>query len=213
MLVQVHLIFDLDGTLIDSLAGIAASLNHALDAHELPRHPTRAVRGFIGDGSRMLVRRALPAEAEDRLVDSVEAGFKEHYASHWPDGTTLYPGIDTLIRSLAAGGHQLAVLSNKPHPFTVEIVEGLFPEHPFETIAGQREGIPRKPAPDGVLRILRDWSVAAADARFIGDSTVDRETARRAGVPFVAVSWGYHDPETLGPAIARSASGLPELMR
>lgn len=208
----VHLIFDLDGTLIDSLPGIARSLNHALAAHELPGHPEVAVRGFIGDGSRMLARRALPDGSPETLVEAVESGFKAHYAEHWADGTARYPGIAELIASLHAAGHRLAVLSNKPHPFTVAIVQRMFPAHPFDPVLGQCDGLPHKPEPDSTRRILETWGVAAAEARFIGDSTVDRETARRAGVPFVAVGWGYHDPERLGPRVAGHPAELPGLM-
>lgn len=206
------LIFDLDGTLIDSLPGIAASLNAALTRHGLPTHPLSAVRTFIGNGTLVLAQRALPADAAPALAREVEADFKDHYALHWPEGTTLYPGIAALIDHLAATGHQLAVLSNKPHPFTVEIVQRFFPRRPFSQVLGQTPEIARKPAPDAAHAILLRWGFRPAEATFIGDSTIDRETAANAGIPFLAVAWGYHDPRHLGPAIAYRAEEIPELL-
>jgi len=211
--VRAALIFDLDGTLIDSLPGIAASLNHALASEGHPTHPTSAVRGFIGDGTLMTARRALAPDADEARALAVEAAFKRHYARHWPDGTRLFPGIAELVDSLAAGGHPLAVLSNKPHPFTTEIVAALFPPGRFAEVLGQTPEIPRKPAPDGTRRLLARLDREPARARFIGDSRVDRDTATAAGVPFIGVAWGYHDPEHLGPVLARKVAELPGLMR
>jgi phosphoglycolate phosphatase len=202
------LIFDLDGTLIDSLPGIAASLNHALADRGLPVHPLPAVRSFIGNGSLELARRSLPPGSPDSLAPQVEAGFRQHYAAHWPSGTFLYPGIAAMVRDLAAAGHPLAVLSNKPHPFTVEIVRHFFPDEPFDEVLGHAPEHPRKPAPDSALQLLARWGVRPRDARFVGDSTVDRETAGRAGIPFIGVAWGYHPPDALGPTVLDTPEDL-----
>ena len=206
------LIFDLDGTLIDSLPGIAGSLNAALSRHGLPNHPLSAVRTFIGNGTLVLAQRAVPVEAPPALARAVEEDFKDHYALHWPEGTTLYPGIASLVDHLAATGHRLAVLSNKPHPFTVEIVQRFFPRRPFTQVLGQSPEMPRKPAPDAAHAILRRWDFQPAQATFIGDSTIDRETASNAGIPFLGVAWGYHDPHHLGPVVAYRAEEIPELL-
>ncbi len=207
------LIFDLDGTLIDSLPGIAASLNHGLLEEGLPPHPLERVRGFIGNGSLELARRALPPEQPDTIAHRIEAAFKIHYQDTWPLGTHPYPGIPGILKELAAAGFRLAVLSNKPHLFTVEIAARLFPGIPFDPVRGQKDGVPRKPDPAAALAIAASWSLPPAECLFIGDSTVDLETARRAGIPFLAVSWGYHDASDLLAAGAKSPvariSGLP----
>ncbi|MEO5914967.1 MAG: HAD-IA family hydrolase [Luteolibacter sp.] len=191
------LIFDLDGTLVDSLEGIGASLNRALAAAGLPTHPLTAVRGFIGNGARVLVQRAAPAGSDDGLIHSLEQAFKEDYDVTWPDGTILYDGISTLLESLQNQGYPLAVLSNKPHPFTVAMVSQLFPGIHFTAVLGQRPGIHHKPDPAGALEISAEFGFAASDCTVIGDSTLDIETAHNAGMKSIAVMWGFHDRERL----------------
>jgi phosphoglycolate phosphatase len=194
------LIFDLDGTLVDSLPGIAASLNRSLGLLGLPVHSSPAIRTFIGNGSLELARKAVPAGSPDDLAHQVEAAFKEDYALTWPDGTAPYPGIPECLATLAAAGFPMAILSNKPHPFTVEIVARLFPGVPFDPVLGQRPETPRKPDPEAALQIARHWGLIPENCRFIGDSTIDIATARAAGIPAVAVSWGYHDLPALQTA-------------
>lgn len=194
------LIFDLDGTLVDSLPGIAASLNRSLGHFGLPVHGSPAVRTFIGNGSLELARKAVPAGSPDALAHEVEAAFKEDYALTWPEGTAPYPGIPECLATLDAAGFPMAILSNKPHPFTVEIVQRLFPDVPFGPVLGQRPGTPRKPHPEAALQIVRHWGFIPENCRFIGDSTIDIATARAAGIPAVAVAWGYHDLAALEAA-------------
>lgn len=194
------LIFDLDGTLVDSLPGIAASLNRALGLFGLPVHDSPAIRTFIGNGSLELARKAVPAGSPDELAHQVEAAFKEDYALTWPDGTAPYPGIPECLDILAAAGFPMAILSNKPHPFTVEIVHRLFPGVPIDPVLGQRPETPRKPYPEAALQIARHWGLNPENCRFIGDSTIDIATARAAGIPAVAVAWGYHDLSALQTA-------------
>lgn len=191
------LIFDLDGTLVDSLQGIAASLNHALTLSGLPVHAHEAVRGFIGNGVKILIRRASPAHAENALLDTLERDFKFHYDLTWQNGTIIYPGITTLLESLQSRGYPLAVLSNKPHPFTVAMVSDLFPSVRFASVLGQRTGIPHKPAPAGALEISATLGLNPAQCCIIGDSTMDIETASNAGMHAIAVTWGFHDRERL----------------
>lgn len=206
------LIFDLDGTLVDSLPGIAASLNRSLGRLGLPSHDSAAIRTFIGNGSLELARKAVPAGSPDELARQVEAAFKEDYALTWPEGTAPYPGIPECLAALAAAGFPMAVLSNKPHGFTVEIAALLFPGVPFDPVLGQRPEVPRKPDPEAALQIARLWNFDPADCRFIGDSTIDIATARAAGIPDVAVTWGYHDLDALQRAgAARLVGNIPAL--
>jgi phosphoglycolate phosphatase len=188
-------IFDLDGTLVDSLPGIAASLNAALACNDQPTHSEGAVRGFIGDGAEMLVRRALEGNEGD-FFQRVLTSFREHYAEHWPAGTVPYAGIPELLAELRSRGDCLAVLSNKPHAFTEQIVDALFPGK-FDHVLGQRPGIAHKPDPAGLREILAlpDWPVG--ESVLIGDSVMDLQTASAAQIRSIAVTWGYHDREQL----------------
>lgn len=191
------LIFDLDGTLVHSLAGIAASLNRALAAEGLPPHPADAVRRFIGDGARMLVTRAATPNNSPALMDRLEAAFKADYDRTWLAGTAPYPGITAALEVLHHAGHPLAILSNKPHPFTVGIAARLFPTIPFAAVIGQKPGIPHKPDPAGALEAARLIDRAPSQCAVIGDSTMDIQTARAAGMRAIATPWGYHDRAAL----------------
>ncbi len=204
------LIFDLDGTLVDSLPGIAASLNRALAASGLAAHPPAAVRGFIGDGARMLARRAAPATWAEPRVAELEAAFKGDYALTWHLGTTPFRGVGALLAAAAAAGHPLAVLSNKPHPFTVTMVDALFPDGGFACALGHQAGRALKPDPAGALEIAAALGLAPADCWLVGDSTMDIETARRAGMGSIGVTWGYHDREALTAAGADHLAGSVE---
>jgi phosphoglycolate phosphatase len=191
------LIFDLDGTLVDSLTGLAASLNRALSHSALPQHPVSNVRGFIGNGARVLVERAVPPASDEALISTVEHAFKADYEVTWPDGTVLYDGVPEMLEILQARGYPLAVLSNKPHPFTQAIVARLIPEIRFTAVLGQRPGISHKPDPAGALEIAAAFNLAVCDCRVIGDSTPDLETARNSGMRSVAVMWGFHERDRL----------------
>ena len=194
------LIFDLDGTLVDSLPGIAASLNRALALHGLRSHSHAAVRGFIGDGAKMLVTRALSPGEAALHSESILKSFAQDYAISWPDGTVPYKGIPALLAHLKSRQIPLAVLSNKPHPFTLEIVETLFPPNTFTSILGNREGLPHKPDPTGALESAAKLSTLPGNCILIGDSTIDLDTARNAGLRSIAVTWGYHDRKHLSGA-------------
>jgi phosphoglycolate phosphatase len=187
------LIFDLDGTLVDSLSGIAGSLNRSLTMHGLPQHSDAAVRSFIGNGLENLVRRAAPAGADTPLIESLIRSFKADYELTWAEGTKAYPGIHGLLDELVKSGFPLAVLSNKTHAFTVEMTRAIFPEIHFTIVLGQRDGIPHKPHPAGALQIAGTVGAAPESCVVIGDSTMDLETAANAGMKAIAVSWGYHD--------------------
>lgn len=191
------LIFDLDGTLVDSLQGIASALNHALGQSGLPIHSPDAVRGFIGNGARVLIERGVPVGSSEMLIDTVENAFKAAYEVAWPQGTTPYPGIIPLLETLQQQGAHLAVLSNKPHSFTTKMVARIFPSIRFGAVLGQRAGIPHKPDPSGALEISELLGIFPEYCSVIGDSTMDMETAKNAGMRAVAVTWGFHDREKL----------------
>jgi phosphoglycolate phosphatase len=195
--VKQALIFDLDGTLVDSLEGIALSLNSALTLYNLPTHPLSAVRGFIGHGARSLIQRAAPEGSEEPLLDQIESAFKSDYEVNWPLGTTPYSGVLSLLETLQAAGYSLAVLSNKPHPFTTVIVNQVFPSIHFAAVLGQRAGIPQKPDPRGAIEIAVKLGHTPEACTMIGDSTIDIDTGRRAGMQTIAVTWGFHDRERL----------------
>jgi phosphoglycolate phosphatase len=208
-------IFDLDGTLVESLPGIAEALNQALASVGHAGHPEATVRGFIGNGSLVLARRGLPAGSPEALVEAVEAAFLERYAETCRDGTTPFPGIDELVGALVSRGLPLAVFSNKPHGFTAKIVAHLFPSNPFQAALGHRDGAPHKPDPAGALVMASDMGIPPAEIAFVGDSTIDFDTARNAGMAPILVDWGYHTHEALAatgaPIVSSPADLLPLL--
>ncbi len=210
------LIFDLDGTLVDSLDGIAASLNRSLTVHGLPGHSHAKIRSFVGDGLKILVERAAPRGADSALIESLIALFKKDYEQNWQHGTTAYPGIHNLLDELQKDGFPMAVLSNKTHDFTVAMTRALFPKIHFASILGQRDGIPHKPHPAGAFQIAAVLGAAPENCRIIGDSTIDMETAANADMKPIAVTWGYHDRARLIAAgaehIIDHPSELPALI-
>ncbi len=210
------LIFDLDGTLVDSLPGIAASLNRTLTAHGLPGHSDARVRSFIGDGIRNLIMRAIPKGPEPAAVESLLGLYRKDYALSWKSGTTVYPGIANLLDELQRSGFEMAILSNKVHDFTVEMARAMFPSIRFAAVLGQREGIPHKPNPAGALQLADILGAAPDNCIIIGDSTMDLETAANAGMRAIAVTWGYHDRDRLVAAgatlLIEHPSELPALL-
>lgn len=207
--VSTSLIFDLDGTLVDSLPGIAASLNRGLTAHGLLGHSHDAVRSFIGDGMRTLIRRALPNGSDRNLLESLARYFKADYEVSWSQGTMAYPGIEHLLVELMNAGRDLAVLSNKPHDFTLAMVRQVFPEIRFTKIMGHQDDVPLKPDPAGALRIASAFGVDPSACLVIGDSTMDIETAINAGMKSLSVAWGYHDVARLVAAGAEQVADSP----
>lgn len=184
-----NLIFDLDGTLINSLPGIANALNSALAELHLPTHSVTDIESFIGGGSRTLIERATKS-IQDAPVDDLEVAFVYHYQELWKSGTEEYSGITDLLRDLSTS-HELSILSNKPHAFTTEIIKSLFPTISFRTVLGQRDGISKKPDPSGIYEILEQASYSEAQSYLIGDSVVDLATAKNAAIKSIAVTWGF----------------------
>jgi phosphoglycolate phosphatase len=203
-------LFDLDGTLLDTLADIASAANEVLERHGLPAHPAEAYRRFIGDGVAMLFRRALPPEhAEPERVARCVADFREAYGRGWNVHTRPYAGISELLDALVSRGLGLTLLSNKPDDFTRLCASAYLARWPFRAVLGQREGTPRKPDPAGALEIVHRLGVPAGQFLYVGDSAVDMETARRAGMRPVGVSWGFRPAEELWAAGAEAVIAHP----
>jgi phosphoglycolate phosphatase len=186
-------IFDLDGTLVNSLPGIASSLNRVLGSKGLPTHPETTVRTFIGNGIVKLVERAVGGKVPAEKIHKLSQVVGEDYAASWQQGTIPYPGVAEALSSLVGMGTKIAVLSNKPHAFCKEMTDFLFPGIAFAAVIGQRESVPLKPDPAGALEVARLLETPPAEIAFVGDSTVDIATARNAGMVSVACGWGYHD--------------------
>ena len=188
-----NLIFDLDGTLINSLPGIAQSLNRSLEQYNFPTHSLEDVRKFIGSGSRMLCQRAVQSPNLE-TVDQLETAFKENYQKLWKTGTEIYSRIPELLEALGKEGeHELSILSNKPNPFTQEIVKELFKNGTFHTVLGQRDKIKKKPDPKGIQEILNHATNPNQPTFLIGDSVIDLQTACNAGIGSIAVLWGFEN--------------------
>ncbi|ATB43948.1 phosphoglycolate phosphatase [Cystobacter fuscus] len=204
-------LFDLDGTLLDSLHGIGAAMNHALSTHGLPPHPLAAYRHFVGEGAQVLVARAVP-EAHAHAREAVLATYRAFYAEHMLDQTRPFPGILPLLERLADEGVKLAVLSNKPDAATRRLVAELLPGVRFAAVYGERVGVPRKPDPTAALGMAAELGVDPSGCAFIGDTSVDMDTARAAGMYGVGVTWGFRDEQELrthrARVIARSVEEL-----
>ncbi|MFZ4764191.1 MAG: HAD family hydrolase [Roseimicrobium sp.] len=209
------LIFDLDGTLIDSLADLAEAVNRMLAANGYPTAPLSVFPEYIGDGVKALVSRALPAEVLEREdLDARVAEYQGHYADTWRDKTVPYPGVIETLNELQSRGLKLAVLSNKPHRFTLLCVHHFFPSIAFASVLGARDGVARKPDPAGALEIAATLGVAAEECAYIGDSGIDMETATRAGMLPVGVRWGFRSEEELRAHGAKEMlSHAQELLR
>lgn len=190
-------IFDLDGTLVDSLGDISTAMNGALGDLGLPGHPPAAYRHFIGDGIEPLAQRALPPERRDAAsVGACVAKWRQRYVACLVEQTRPYPGISALLEALVARGLRLAVLSNKADDLTVRIVAALFPATPFAEVRGARDGVPKKPDPSAALAIAETLGVEPACCLYVGDTAIDLETARAASMVPVGVLWGFR-PEQL----------------
>ena len=191
-------IFDLDGTLLDTLTDLAASCNYALHTHGMPEHSIDDVRRFVGNGVRKLMERAIPDGASNPDFEATFVTFREHYMLHSLDTTKPYPGIPEMLAELKARGCRLAVVSNKMMAATVELCRHFFPDT-IEVAIGEHEaeGIRKKPAPDTVFAAIKELGVTDNEAVYVGDSDVDIATALNSGLPCISVLWGFRDREFL----------------
>ena len=186
------LIFDLDGTLLNTIADLAQSTNHALEKNGFPRHETDEYRFFVGNGINKLFERALPPEARtEENIRRIRTDFLPHYDEHNADYSRPYPGIPQLLRTLQDKGIRLAVASNKYHEATSKLIRRFFPDIRFTAVFGQRENVPTKPDPHVVHDILSTAHTERPDVLYVGDSGVDMQTARNAGVDAAGVTWGF----------------------
>ena len=195
-------IFDLDGTLLNTLADLAAAGNHALDALGLPTHGTEAYKTFIGNGIPNLIRRMLPEGSGDALQSEALRLFSAYYAAHHSDRTTPYEGIPELLEALHARGIRTAVVSNKAHVFSVELIRRFFGET-VGPVYGTGNDLPRKPDPTAVLRVMEELNVKPEETLYVGDSDVDMLTAQNAGLDSCGVLWGFRSKDVLTESGAR----------
>jgi phosphoglycolate phosphatase len=190
------ILFDLDGTLVDSVDDIAAALAGAMADHGIPPATREQVRGWIGGGARRLVERAVPADR----IDVVLARFNARYTAAPVVHTRVFPGLAAVLDRMVAGGHPLAVVTNKPHDLAVAICRVVLAPWPFAVIAGHRAGHPLKPSPDPALAVARELGVAPAACALVGDAGTDIAAARAAGMIAVGVAWGYRPRDDLAGA-------------
>ncbi|MFP4053458.1 MAG: HAD family hydrolase [Phycisphaerae bacterium] len=204
-------LFDLDGTLLDTLEDLADSANAALEARGLPTHPLDAYRFFVGDGMRNLVRRTLPAEAaaDEGFVDTVLGEMKHAYSERWDARTRPYDGVPALLDGLAERGVKTCIVSNKPHDFTVLCVERLLPGWRFHAIQGVSDDVPPKPDTTGTLRSARTLGVPPQRFLYLGDTNTDMKTANAAGMFAVGAAWGFRPVEELRENGARAIAARP----
>ncbi len=202
-------LFDMDGTVLDTLYDLWASTNAVLRELGYPERTRDEIRAFVGNGAETLIRRALPDGASDTAVAETLRRYQAHYAAHCRDHTAPYEGVAEMLRTLSAAGKKLAVVSNKPDAavklLNEEHFAGLIPVAIGETAARRR-----KPAPDTVLAALRALDASEDGAVYVGDSEVDVLTAKNAGLPLIAVSWGFRGRKALEAAGAETVVDTPE---
>ena len=204
-------IFDLDGTLLDTLGDLATSVNYALRTHGMPEHSIDDVRRFVGNGVRRLMERAVPDGPNNPLFAAAFATFREYYMHHSLDTTRPYEGIPETLATLRERGCRLAVVSNKMRKATEELCRHFFPDT-IEVAIGEDEatGIRKKPAPDTVFAALNSLHLTKESAVYVGDSDVDIETARNAGIPCISVLWGFRDKDFLLQHGAKTFISAPQ---
>ena len=202
-------IFDLDGTLLDTLEDLADAVNDALRSTGMPERTLEEVRAFVGNGVRRLIELAVPGGFENPQFEEVFGKFRAYYGVHCNDKTKPYEGILSLLQDLKEEGFALAIVSNKPDGAVKELSEIYF--HDLIQVAiGEREGVKRKPAPDTVFAALGELGVSGERAVYVGDSDVDVMTAKNAGLPCITVLWGFRDKEFLKEQGAKVFASTPE---
>jgi len=191
-------VFDLDGTLLDTLDDLADSMNHVLAKYSYPVHEVDAYKYFVGNGLRELVRKTFPEGfRDDENVDHGLSELREEYSSRWSSKTKPYEGIAGLLNALADKGLKMAVLSNKADDFTKLMVRKLLPDWNFNLVFGERNGVPRKPDPAGALEIASSLGIQPQECLYLGDTGVDMRTAVSAGMYPIGVLWGFRKAEEL----------------
>ncbi|RPF48472.1 phosphoglycolate phosphatase [Hydrogenoanaerobacterium saccharovorans] len=195
------MIFDLDGTLIDSIHDLAAATNWVLKRHGYPTHPTDAYHYFVGDGVLMLIARALPEEARTpEIIAQLKTEQVAYYHEHMQDNTKPFHGISEVLLELQNRGYSLAVVTNKPNEQAQQLVKDFFPKINFIQVFGNRDGIPHKPDPTCVNMVIEQSGFTKDETLYIGDSDVDMLVANNAKVKGIGVLWGYRTKEELQKA-------------
>lgn len=189
-------IFDLDGTLLDTMADLATAVNHALAANGLPLRTIEEVTAFIGNGVRVLIKRSVQEDTSEELYEKVFSDYQAFYRVHYMDKTVPYEGMKDILLKLKERGLKLAVISNKNDTETKLLMEHFFPGI-FDIVYGSMDGIPRKPAPDMVFKTVDELGLSVKDCLYIGDSEVDIATAHNADMDVLSVAWGSRTPEFL----------------
>ena len=208
-------IFDLDGTLVDSIYDLADCVNTALRAHNLPENTLKEYYSFVGNGMENLIRTSMKEQGgNDVLYTKVRKTFDREYKLHSNDKTCPYEGVAELLECLRKKGIETAVLTNKAEEFVGEILAKAFPSHKFSFAWGQREGIERKPSPQGLVKLMEESGFVKEECVYIGDSEVDIKTANSAGVDLICVLWGFRSEAQLKSAGAEKlVSNADELLR
>ena len=199
------ILFDMDGTVLDTLEDLWASTNAVLRALGRPERTLAEIRSFVGNGAANQIRCAMPAGSSDEAVADALARYRVYYAAHCREHTRPYPGVVPMLETLAAAGRRLAVVSNKPDFAVQTLAKEIFPGC-FDLAVGEQTGVRRKPAPDMTVKAMKDLKVSKANAVYVGDSEVDLATARNSELPCIAVSWGFRWC-TWGPSCPRSTAG------
>lgn len=205
------MIFDLDGTLADTLESIGTATNKVLENCGLPKQPMESYKYFAGDGADTLIRRALTAagDEDNRWFEKAYAEYKVVFQKDCTYKVKPYEGIIEMLREVKKQGIKLAVVSNKPHARTQEVVEKLFGNDIFDVVIGQREGIAKKPDPVGALEAAGKLGLLPEECMYIGDTNVDMETGHRAGMFTVGVLWGFRDRAELEAGHADAIAAEP----
>lgn len=189
-------IFDLDGTLLNTLGDLRAATNHALAVRGLPPHSMEEIRQFIGNSIRLLICRAMPEGTPEAEIDAALDDFKAYYAAHIHDRTVPYDGIPQLLTALRKRGIQVAVLSNKIDSASQQLIEYFFPGK-TDVVFGEHVGVPRKPDPTSCRMVMQQLGVQPEQVLYVGDSGTDMQTAKNAGLYAVGVTWGFRSKEVL----------------
>lgn len=197
-------IFDLDGTLVNTISDLAASVDFAMKKLDLPTHTIEEYTSFVGDGTLLLIKRSLSENLRNDhdVLHQSHAIFTEHYSNHYADTSSAYDGITETLNDLKSGGVKLCVYSNKPDAFTKAIVTKLFGEDLFDVIIGARDGFPKKPDPTVENNIINSFGLEKENCIHIGDSDVDVITAHNAGIKCIGCTWGFRSRECLESASA-----------
>ena len=209
-------IFDLDGTLLDTIDDLSAAVNYAMQKRGFPQHTRDEYRRMVGHGARNLMRQALPDDQKDdeALIDAVLSDFRAYYHTHIDVHTKPFPGMQNLLTTLHQNGVMLAVASNKFQEGTEHLIKEFFPEIPFVAILGNRPNHPLKPDPEVVGEVLRKAGIDRDDAVMVGDSDTDMETAVNGGIRGVAVNWGYRNMKnTPGVTVVESVEELQKVFK